>query len=98
MPSTCVNVSESATPVTIPGSAIGKMTMNETVSRPKNRCRATASDASVPRTSASAVAISPTFTEVTTAVPAPVPLKAWPNQWVVSPGGGHSRMFDALNA
>ena len=29
--------SSSAMPVTMPGNAIGKMTMNEIVSRPKNR-------------------------------------------------------------
>ena len=39
----------SASPVTIPGSAIGRMTRNEIVSRPKKRERDTASAASVPK-------------------------------------------------
>ena len=63
MPRTCVNVELSAMPVTIPGSAIGRMTRNEIVSRPKNRWRATAIEASVPSSSASAVARSPALTE-----------------------------------
>ncbi len=37
MPSTWVKVLLSATPVTIPGSAIGRITRNEIVSRPKKR-------------------------------------------------------------
>src|SRR5207344_1636228 len=44
MPNTWVNVLLRATPVTIPGRAIGRMTRKEIVSRPKKRCRATASD------------------------------------------------------
>ena len=36
-PSTCVNVALSAMPVTMPGSAIGSTTRNETASRPKKR-------------------------------------------------------------
>jgi hypothetical protein len=98
IPSTCVKVSDSATPVTIPGNAIGRITRNDTVSRPKKRWRATASEASVPSTSAIPVATSPTLTEVTSALPAPLPWNAWLNQWVVKPGGGHWRMFDELNA
>ena len=38
----------SASPVMIPGSAIGRMTMNETVSRPKKLYRETPSESSVP--------------------------------------------------
>ena len=37
IPSTCVKVEFSAMPVTIPGSAIGRMIRNEIVSRPKKR-------------------------------------------------------------
>ena len=37
MPSTWVKVALSAIPVTMPGSAIGRMTRNEIVSRPKKR-------------------------------------------------------------
>ena len=36
-PSTCVKVALSAMPVTMPGSAIGSTTRNETASRPKKR-------------------------------------------------------------
>ena len=36
-PSTCVKVELSAMAVTMPGSAIGRMTRNETASRPKKR-------------------------------------------------------------
>ena len=63
MPSTWVKVELSAIPVTIPGRAIGRMTRNEIVSRPKKRWRATAIEASVPRTRASAVASSPVLIE-----------------------------------
>ena len=63
MPRTCVNVELSAMPVTIPGRAIGRITRNEIVSRPKKRWRATAIEASVPRIRASAVARSPVLTE-----------------------------------
>jgi hypothetical protein len=93
-----VNVSLKATPVTMPGSAIGRTTRNDTVSRPKKRCRATASDASVPRRSAIPVAAAPTLREVTKASRAPASLTASGNQWRVSPGGGHSSRFDELNA
>jgi hypothetical protein len=36
-PSTCVKVEFSAMPVTMPGSAIGRTTRNDTASRPKKR-------------------------------------------------------------
>src|SRR2546428_12756671 len=42
-------------PVMIPGSAIGKVTRNDTVSRPKNLLRCTAAAARGPKTSALAV-------------------------------------------
>ena len=98
MPRTCVKVSLSATPVTIPGSAIGRMTRNEIVSRPKNRWRATASEASVPRIRAIAVATRPTLSEVMKASRALALLIASLNHCVVRLGGGHSRVFDELNA
>ena len=87
-----------ATPVTIPGSAIGRMTRNEIVSRPKNRKRDTASEARVPRTSANAVAAKPTLSEVRKASRAPGLSIASPNHWVVRPGGGHSSVGLELNA
>ena len=53
----------SASPVTIPGNAIGRMTRNEMISRPKKRERDTASAASVPRMSAMTVAPNAAFTD-----------------------------------
>ena len=97
-PRTWVKVSERATPVTIPGSAIGRMTRNEIVSRPKKRWRETASEASVPSTSAIAVAAAPALIEVTKASRAPSLSIALSNQSVVSPGGGHSSVWPELNA
>ena len=46
----------SAIPVTMPGRAIGRMTRNETVSRPKKRKRWTANESSDPSTRATSVA------------------------------------------
>ena len=57
IPRTCVKVELSAIPVTMPGSAMGRMTRNETASRPKNRNRATPRAARLPSTSAIDVAI-----------------------------------------
>src|SRR5918995_1613559 len=97
-PSTCEKVELSAIPVTIPGRAIGRITRKEIVSRPKKRCRATASDARVPRTSATAVASSPTLTEVQKASRAPGLPKALSNHSSVKPGGGQSSVDEELNA
>ena len=97
IPNTWVKVLFSATPVTIPGSAIGRITRKEIVSRPKKRCRATASDARVPSTSAIAVAISATLIEVQNASGA-VLSNAFGNHSSVSPGGGHSRILLELKA
>ena len=54
--SALVKVERRATAVTMPGSAIGSRTTNDNDSRPKNRKRATARDARVPRMRASVVA------------------------------------------
>src|SRR5437763_15072024 len=96
-PSTWVKVFDSATPVTIPGSAIGRMTRNETVSRPKKRWRATASDASVPRISAIAVATNDTLSEVSSGPPGPALPYARENQCNVRLGGGRCSRFEELN-
>ena len=56
------------------------MTRNEIVSRPKKRWRGTASAASVPSTSATAVAISATWMEVKKASRAPGFSIAFTNQ------------------
>ncbi len=89
MPRICVKVVFRATPVTMPGSAIGRITRNEIVSRPKKRWRATASEASVPRTIAIAVAARPALIELKKASRAPSLSIAFPNQSRVRPGGGH---------
>src|SRR3954447_11341644 len=95
---TWVKVLLIATPVTMPGRAIGRITRKEIVSRPKKRWRATASEASGPSTSAIAVANTPAFSEVKNASRAASFLNAWLNQWVVKPGGGHSRILLELKA
>ena len=55
----------SAMPVMMPGSAVGRMTSSDTVSRPKKRERETAAAASVPGTRA--VAVAATFSDVAAA-------------------------------
>ncbi len=77
-----------AMPVTMPGSAMGRTTTKDTVSRPKKRCRATANAMSVPRTSAIAVAPRPAFTDTHRAPRAPELSRATDHQCRVSPGGG----------
>ena len=84
--------------MTIPGRAIGRITRKEIVSRPKKRWRATASAARVPSTSAIAAATTPALIEVTKASRAASSLNACENQWVVKPGGGHSRILLELKA
>ncbi len=87
-----------AIPVTMPGRAIGKITNSEMTSRPKNRYRATASDARVPRTSAISVATSATVSDVRKACCSPVFLIASPNQCRVNPTGGQDGVVPALKA
>ena len=79
------NVAFSAIPVTIPGSAIGRMTRNAIASRPKKRYRATASAASVPSSSAIAVAPRAAFSETRSASRTPGLSIAFPNHFVVRP-------------
>ena len=89
----------SAMPVTIPGSAIGRMTRNEIASRPKKRCRATASAASEPSRSAIAVAPSAAFTERSSASRTPgLSSTARPNHFVVRPGIGQTSERRSLKA
>src|SRR5262245_23654816 len=97
-PSTWVKVLLSATPVTTPGSAIGRTTRNEIVSRPKNLKRATANEATLPRSRAIPVATAPTLIDVQRASRAPVLSIASLNQWVVRLGGGHARVLPPLKA
>src|SRR6476660_3197186 len=93
IPNTWVKVLLRATPVTIPGSAIGRITRNEIVSRPKNRWRDTASEARVPSTSAIAVAAIPALIEVKKASRAASLSNAFENHSVVRLGGGQARIL-----
>src|SRR3954453_13151991 len=93
-----VKVLEIATPVTIPGRAIGRITRKLIVSRPKKRWRATAREASVPRTSAIAVAAIPALIEVKNASRAASLSTAFENHSVVKPGGGRARILLELKA
>src|SRR3954466_5016233 len=95
---TWVKVLLIATPVTIPGRAIGRTTRKEIVSRPKKRWRATASEARVPRTRAIAVAAAPAFSEVSSASLAASFSNAFSNHLRVKPGGGHSAILLELKA
>ena len=85
-------------PVTMPGSASGRITRNEITSRPKKRWRATAMAASVPSTIAIAVAPSPAFTDVQSASRTPGLWNALSNQVSVSPSIGHDCDRESLNA
>src|SRR5919204_4247017 len=87
-----------AIPVTTPGSAIGRTSRNVTASRPKNRNRATAVAAAVPRTRATAVARPAAFSERNSAVRASSSRHAVPNHFVLKPAIGQLWMFDELNA
>ena len=98
IPRTWVKVLFSAIPETMPGRAIGRMTRNEIVSRPKNRKRATASDARVPSSIASAVAAAATLRDASSALRAPSLSNAFPNHSRVRPGGGQSSRRDSLKA
>src|SRR5436190_19155317 len=85
-------------PVMIPGSAIGSSRRNDTDSRPKNRKRWIANAAIEPSTSATAVAISPTFTESQNDERTSESCHATENQCVVQPEIGQLWMCDSLNA
>src|SRR6266850_776512 len=78
-----------AIPVTIPGSAIGRITRYETVSLPKKRERATAAAARLPRTSANRVERRATTIESRIASQMAWLSRATPNHFVVRPGGGN---------
>src|SRR4051794_26192980 len=88
----------SAIPVMIPGSASGRMSISEIVSRPKNRKRCTAKDASEPRTSAIAVASRPALTDSHSASRISELCHVDENHFVDSPCSGQLWMFDGLNA
>src|SRR5438874_2678177 len=81
---------DSASAVTIPGSAIGSTRMNDTASRPKNANRCTANDAKVPRTSARHVAQIAATTDVHAAVCRLGSCQATENHLSVNSCGGHA--------
>ena len=78
-----------ASPVTMPGSAIGRTRTKESASRPKNLKRWTAKAARDPRTSAMVVAPRAAFTDARRACRTSVLRHATPNQCVVREDGGH---------
>ena len=88
----------SAMPVMIPGSAIGRISRNETDSRPKKRKRAIANAAAEPRTRAMPVASSAARTESQSASRTSCVCHATLNQCVVKPGIGQLWTFELLNA
>jgi hypothetical protein len=76
IPKTVRNMLLSAMPVTMPGSAIGRMMKSETTLRPKNLLRVSARAAIVPSTSETTVASSPTWTLTRSACRAPAECQA----------------------
>ena len=75
-------------PVTMPGSAMGRMSSSEMTSRPKNFARASAAAASVPSTSAVAVLHTATLNESRIAAQTSSRSQATANHCVVNAGGG----------
>src|SRR5439155_18896753 len=88
----------SAIPVMIPGRAIGRTRMNETVSLPKNRNRWTAKAAAEPSTRATAVAMTPVFSDSTTALLTSGSWRATGNHFSDRLGIGQLWMLEGLNA
>src|SRR5690349_14732302 len=84
-----LNADLSEIPVMMPGSAIGRITSSEMVSRPKNRVPETAAAHSVPSTSAISVEIDATCTESVSACQTSGRFHVTSNHLSVSPGGGH---------
>ena len=85
MSSTWVKVLERAMPVTMPGRAIGRIDEEGDRVAAEEALAADGERASVPRTSAIAVAITPAFERGEEALRARTSLlKAWVNQWVSS--------------
>ncbi len=84
--------------VTIPGSAIGSTSANDTALRPKNRKRCTAKAASEPSSSASVVAPTAASIEPISAVRRSGSFQATENHLVVHRSGGHRCAMLLLNA
>jgi hypothetical protein len=87
----------SARPVTIPGRAIGRITIRFRACCPKNLNRAIAKESNVPRIRAIMEAANATTTEVQSADRAPSLAKALPHHSVVKPVGGHDIVMLGLN-
>jgi hypothetical protein len=84
-----LNAERSAIPVIMPGSAIGRITSSEIVSRPKNRDPEIAAAQSVPSTMAMSVAIAATRSDRPSACQTSGRFQVTPSHCSVSPGGGH---------
>src|SRR5262245_23445680 len=89
---------DSASAVTMPGSAIGSTRMNDTASRPKNANRCTANEASVPSTSAMHVAHTAATIDVHSALCRFESCHATWNHFKVKSWGGHAPDTLLLNA
>ncbi len=85
-------------PVMIPGSAIGRTSTNETISRPKKRKRCTPNAASDPSARAAPVAIAAHSSDSHSAFCTSGSWIAGENHFVVSPVSGQLWTFDSLNA
>ena len=79
----------SAMPVMMPGSAIGRMTSSDIVSRPKKRVCETAAAQSVPSTRAMAVEAAATRSDRPSASHTSGRFHVTPSHFSVRPGGGH---------
>ena len=88
----------SAIPVMIPGSASGRTSTSETVSRPKKRKRCTAKAASEPSTSAIVVAISAARTDSHSASRISPLANVDENHLVETPWSGQLCTLEGLNA
>ena len=87
----------SAIPVTMPGSAIGRITSTLITRLPKKSKRVSASASSAPSASAIAVAPSPAFTDVNSASRGPWACAPSSHHSVVNDGGGQPKVRSALN-
>src|SRR6218665_304981 len=84
-----LNADRNEMPVMMPGSAIGRITSSDIVSRPKNFEPDTAAAQSVPSTSAMSVEIDATCTDSVSACQTSGRFQVTSNHLRVSPGGGH---------
>src|SRR4029434_5839469 len=84
--------------VTIPGSAIGRTSRNDTLLRPKNRNRWRANAPARPRARANRVAIVATSSELASASRTWGLRQAIPNHFVVNSSIGHACATLSLNA